>query len=67
MTLSLAHTPSWVLRTDWPRGAEEDVLLWKSSCNNSLCEYYSVGDGYCLMRTGAVVFRLWIGSFQVAC
>ena len=30
--------------------AKEDVLLWRKSCDGSDCEYYSVGNGYCLMR-----------------
>ncbi|CAE7822188.1 unnamed protein product [Symbiodinium sp. CCMP2456] len=33
------------------RGTPEDVLLWRKSCDGSDCEYYSVGNGYCLMRT----------------
>eukprot|EP00439_Symbiodinium_sp_Y106_P060095 s792_g8.t2 len=31
--------------------SSEDVLLWRKSCDGSDCEYYSVGNGYCLMRT----------------
>ncbi|CAJ1425404.1 unnamed protein product [Effrenium voratum] len=34
-------------------GSSDDVLLWQPHCRNRICDEFSVGDGYCLMRTSS--------------